>query len=35
MQGREEIPDWERECCECHKRKAKAAEQIMAPQPKI
>ena len=35
MQGREEIRDWERECCECRKRKAKAAKQIMAPLPKI
>jgi len=31
IQGREEIRDWERECCECRKRKAKAAKQIMAP----
>ena len=31
MQGREEIRGWERECCECRKRKAKAAKQIMAP----
>ena len=31
MQGREEIRDWERECCECRKRKTKAAKQIMAP----
>ena len=35
MQGREEIRDWERECCECRKRKAKAAKQIMGPLPKI
>ena len=35
MQGREEIRDWERECCECRKRKAKAAKRIMAPLPKI
>jgi len=35
MQGREEIRDWERECCECRKRKVKAAKQIMAPLPKI
>ena len=35
MQGREEIRDWERECCECRKRKTKAAKQVMAPLPKI
>ena len=33
MQGREEIRDWERQCCECRKRKAKAAKKIMAPPP--
>ena len=31
MQGREEIRDWKRQCCECRKRKAKAAKKIMAP----
>ena len=35
MQGREEIRDCEKECCECRKRKAKSAKQIMAPLPKI
>ena len=35
MQGREEIRDWEKECNECRRRKAKQAEQIMAPLPKI
>ena len=35
MQGREEIRGWEREGCECRKRKAKAAKQIMAPLLKI
>jgi len=35
MEGREEIRDCERECCECRKRQAKAAKQIMAPPPKI
>ena len=35
MQGREEIREWEAECYECRKRKAKAARQIMAPLPKI
>ena len=31
--GREAIRDWERECAECRKRKAKPATQIMAPLP--
>ena len=31
----EEIMDWERECAICKKRKAKQAEQIMAPLPII
>ena len=31
MQGREEIRDSERECCECRKKKAKVAKKIMAP----
>jgi len=35
VQGREEIRDWERECSECQKRKAKAAKPIMVPLPKI
>ena len=35
MQAREEIREVERECCECQRRKAKAAKQIMAPLPKI
>ena len=31
ISGREEIREWERECNECQRRKAKAAKQIMAP----
>ena len=33
--GREEIREWEKECNECQRRKAKAAKQIMAPLPQI
>lgn len=33
--GREEIREWEKECNECRKRKAKAAKQVMAPLPQI
>ena len=29
----EEIMDWERECATCNRKKAKQAEQIMAPLP--
>ena len=32
ISGREEIQEWEKECYECRRRKAKAAEQIMPPQ---
>ena len=35
MQGREEIREWEHQCYECRRRKAKAGNQIMAPLPKI
>lgn len=35
MQGREEIRECEGECYECRKRRAKAAQQVMAPLPKI
>ena len=35
MSGREEIRDWEKECNECQRRKAKASKQIMAPLPHI
>lgn len=35
VQAREWICEVERECCECRRRKAKAATQIMAPLPKI
>ena len=31
--GREEIREWEKECNECRRRKAKAAKQIMEPLP--
>ena len=31
--GREEIRSWEKECNECKRRKAKAANQVMAPLP--
>ena len=35
ISGREEIREWEKECNECRRRKAKAARQIMAPLPQI
>ena len=35
ISGREEIREWEKECNECQRRKAKAAKQIMAPLPQI
>ena len=35
ISGREEIREWEKECNECHWRKAKAAKQIMVPFPQI
>ena len=35
ISGREEIQEWEKECNECRRRKAKAAKQIMAPLPQI
>lgn len=35
MQGREEIRECEGECYECRRRKAKAAQHVMAPLPKI
>ena len=35
ISGREEIREWEKECNECRRRKAKAAKQIMAPLPQI
>ena len=35
ISGREEIREWEKECNECQRRKAKAARQIMAPLPQI
>ena len=35
MSEREEIQEWEKECNECRRRKAKAAKQIMAPLPQI
>ena len=35
ISGREEIREWEKECNECRRRKAKAANQIMAPLPLI
>ena len=31
LSAREVIRDWENECAECRRRKAKAAEQVMAP----
>ena len=31
ISGREEIREWEKECNECQKRKAKAAKQVMVP----
>ena len=35
ISGREEIREWEKECNECQRRKAKAAKQIMVPLPQI
>ena len=35
LQGREEIREWERECNQCKKNKAKQGIRIMAPLPKI
>ena len=35
ISGREEIREWEKECNECRRWKAKAAKQIMAPLPQI
>lgn len=35
ISGREEIREWEKECNECHKGKAKPAKQIMDPPPQI
>ena len=35
ISGREEIREWEKECNECQRRKAKAAKQIMAPLSQI
>ena len=35
ISAREEIRDWERECMECRRRKAKQSTQIMAPLPDI
>ena len=33
MSGREVIREWERQCAECRRRKAKICQQIMAPLP--
>ena len=33
ISAREAIREWERECAECRRRKARAAQQIMAPLP--
>ena len=33
ISAREAIREWERECAECRRRKAKASQQIMAPLP--
>ena len=33
ISGREVIRQWEKDCMECRRRKAKAAHQIMAPLP--
>ena len=33
VSGREVIREWERQCAECRRRKAKACQQIMAPLP--
>ncbi|KAK3108760.1 hypothetical protein FSP39_015041 [Pinctada imbricata] len=35
ISAREEIRAWEKQCNDCKRRKAKAAEQIMAPLPEI
>ncbi len=35
ISGREVIREWEKECAECRRRKAKACKQIMAPLPTI
>lgn len=35
ISGREVIREWEKECAECRRRKAKACKQIMAPLPII
>ena len=35
ISGRGEIREWEKECNECRRRKAKAAKQMMAPLPQI
>ena len=35
VSGCEEIREWEKECNECRRRRAKAAKQIMAPLPQI
>ena len=33
ISGREAVREWEKECAECRRRKAKACQQIMAPLP--
>ena len=35
ISGRQEIREWEKECNECRRRKAKAAKQVIAPPPQI
>ena len=35
VSGREEIREWENQCAECKRRKAKPVTQMMAPLPKI
>ena len=35
VSGREEIREWENQCTECNRRKAKPATQMMTPLPKI
>ena len=35
VSGREEIREWENQCAECKRRKAKPTTQMMAPLPKI
>ena len=35
ISGCEAIREWERECCECRRKKAKPSKQIMAPLPDI